>query len=80
MNNGDEPVYGAELRWHVGTAPHGDLGPEPVGTIMPHEQVHRRRVFPQEANLEVCGAVLTFTDAAGIKWMRGPDGSLSEQP
>jgi hypothetical protein len=80
MNGSDEPVYEAELRWHLGTAPHGDPDPEPIGTVMPHQDVAKRRVFPQDANLEICGAILTFRDAAGIKWTRSPDGDLTEQP
>lgn len=80
VNSSGEPAYDAELRWHLGTAPHGDPNPEPIGTLMPASPIDSRgRVFPDDANLEVCGAVLTFRDAAGVRWMRRSDGGLSEQ-
>lgn len=34
-NTSGQPVYGAEVRWHLGTAEHGEPNPEPLGTIMP---------------------------------------------
>jgi hypothetical protein len=79
LNRSDDLVYAAELRWHLGSAPHGDPNPEPLGAIMPLGEISKRRVFPQDANLDVCGAVLAFRDAAGIKWMRRPDADLTEQ-
>ena len=34
--------------------------------IMPHDATSERREFPENADLDVCGAVLTFRDDAGI--------------
>jgi hypothetical protein len=79
-NSSPDPVYGGELRWHLGSAPYGDPNPEPLGVIMPGTEVAKTRSFPRDANLDVCGAVLTFRDAAGTKWLRRPDGGLGEQP
>jgi len=80
LNGSGKPIYDAELRWHLGSEPYGNPDPELLGVIMPNDPISRRRVFPQDANLEVCGAVVTFRDAAGITWMRKPDGGLTEQP
>jgi hypothetical protein len=79
-NSSPDPVYDIQLRWHLGSNPHGDPNPEPAGTIMPGDEICRTRQFPRDANLDVCGAVLRFRDAAGTKWMRRPDGDLTEQP
>jgi hypothetical protein len=80
LNGSGKPIYDAELRWHLGSEPYGNPDPELLGVIMPNDPISRRRVFPQDANHEVCGAVVTFRDAAGITWMRKPDGGLTEQP
>jgi hypothetical protein len=77
-NSSDQPVYHAEFSWHGGTASHGSPNPEPLGTIMPGDETSKIRVFPQGTNLEVSGAVVRFTDAAGIRWLRRPDGDLTE--
>ena len=79
VNTSDQPIYDAELRWHRGSAGHGDPNPQPVGTIMPGTQAEYGRVFPPDTNMAVSGAVLRFRDAAGVIWMRRPDGGLTEQ-
>lgn len=79
-NSSNLPVYDAELAWHLGTAPHGSLTPEPLGMIMPGNEARRERSFPPGANMEVAGAVVRFTDASGVRWRRRPDGDLTEQP
>jgi hypothetical protein len=80
-NNSGEPLYDARLRWHLGDgSSYGDPNPENLGTILPGCDVSKSRSFPLEANLEGCGAVLEFRDAAGVKWLRRPDGQLSEVP
>jgi hypothetical protein len=52
--------------------------PEPLGTLMPGPAEMRWRDFPAETSADACGAVLRFTDAAGVRWERRPDGYLSE--
>lgn len=79
-NSSDQPVYDAELAWHLGTAPHGSPNPEPLGVIMPGNEARRERSFPSGANMELAGAVVRFTDASGVRWLRRPDGDLTEQP
>jgi hypothetical protein len=77
-NNSDQPVYEAELRWHRGSASWGEPNPEPLGTIMPGQEVVRLRSFEFDTNMDVSGSVLRFTDAAGVRWLRRPDGYLGE--
>ena len=79
-NSSPDPVYDTQFRWHLGSNPYCDPNPEPAGTIMPGRAISKTRQFPRDANLDVCGAVLTFRDAAGTKWMRRADGDLTEQP
>jgi hypothetical protein len=77
-NSSDQPIYEAELRWHRGSAGYGEPNPEPLGTIMPGVEVSRMRDFPPGTNMAVSGAVLRFSDAAGVRWLRRPDGYLNE--
>jgi hypothetical protein len=79
VNASHQPIYDAALRWHSGSAGHGDPNPEPLGIIMPGEESKRKREFPPDTDMTVSGAVLRFRDAAGITWIRRPDGSPEEQ-
>jgi hypothetical protein len=69
------PVYSVRIRY--GTPSGGMTEPEYLATIMPGESAPAGRLFdePDEA-LRL--AVLTFRDAAGIEWIRTPDGELWE--
>lgn len=78
-NTSDQPIYDAELRWHRGSAGHGFPNSQPLGTIMPGGEAERVREFPLDTSMGVSGAVLRFRDAAGVIWMRRPDGGLTEQ-
>jgi hypothetical protein len=78
VNSSDQPIYDAEFRWHVGTAGHGEPNPEPLGIIMPGAQVRGTREFPPGATMDVSGAVVRFTDANQVRWLRRPDGYLRE--
>lgn len=79
VNASNQPIYGAELRWHRGSAGHGDPNTEPLGTTMPGGKSVHYREFPDDTNMAVSGAVLRFRDAAGTTWMRRLDGGLVEQ-
>ena len=46
---------------------------------MPGEREEKSRDFPPDINMAVSGAILRFRDAAGIMWIRRPDGGLAEQ-
>lgn len=46
---------------------------------MPGTDERRRRECPRDVNVDVIGAVLRFTDAAGVRWLSRPDGQLDEQ-
>jgi hypothetical protein len=79
VNASNQPIYGAELRWHRGSAGHGDPNPEPLGTVMPGSESVHCRDFPEDTNMVIGGAVLRFRDAAGTTWMRRLDGGLVQQ-
>jgi hypothetical protein len=79
VNDSNQPIYDAELRWYRGSAGHGDPNPEPLGTIMPGKESDTSHDFPLDTNMDVSGAILRFRDAAGVKWIRRPDGGLVEQ-
>ena len=74
-----DPSTRPSLRWHAGSENYGDPNPEPLGTIMPGAGITAARDFPHDTNMAVSGAVLRFRDAAGITWIRRPDGGLTEQ-
>jgi hypothetical protein len=76
-NSSEQPAYDVELRWHRGTAPEGD--PELLGVIMPGLVGRRKRDFPEGTIIEHCGAVVRFTDAAEVRWLRRPDRGLIEE-
>jgi hypothetical protein len=78
VNSSDQPVYDVQLRWHHGPGRYSD--PEPLGTIMPGGDITRTEVFPPGTNTDLSGADIWFTDAAGARWLRRPDGYLAEQP
>jgi len=79
INTSQQPIYDAELGWHLGIAGHGEPNPEPLGTIMPGlPGVTKMREFPPDVNLDISGAVVRFTDAGRVRWLRRPDGYLNE--
>jgi hypothetical protein len=80
VNSSDQPIYEADFYWRRGSASRGEPNPEPLGIIMPGGQVVRGRDFPPDTNMAVSGAILRFRDAAGVRWIRRPDGGLSEHP
>jgi hypothetical protein len=76
-NTSEQPVYDVELGWRRGTAPEGD--PELLGVIMPGQVDTRQRNFPDGTIIEHGDAVVRFTDAAGVRWLRRTDGGLIEE-
>lgn len=79
-NSSNEPIYGAELRWYLGSSGYGEPSPEPLGVLLPGADEKRSRKYPQGADLDQCGAVLRFSDAAGFSWLRYSNGFLEEGP
>jgi hypothetical protein len=79
VNSSDQPVYDVEFYWRRGSASHGEPNPEPLGILMPGEREEKSRDFPSATNMAVSGAILRFRDAAGVRWIRRPDGGLIEQ-
>ena len=82
-NSSDQPIYDAELRWSLGPADFKEPNPEPVGTIMPdphHQMIDFtwKRPLPHGVEMPDIAVVVEFTDANGVRWLRRPDGYLSE--
>jgi hypothetical protein len=73
-NASDFPVYGVRIRYYES----GKLSdPEKLGTVMPGDFAAAKRQFPTTGKaLE--HTILTFRDAAGLRWVRMPDGEFWE--
>jgi hypothetical protein len=74
-NTSDQPVYHAELRWHL--AGRGERHPQLLGTIMPGVSTSRVWNFPPGANVAErrSGCLPGW---AGVMWLRRPGGDLQE--
>jgi len=76
-NGSGQPVYDTSVRYATTAS---DLSePEYLGTIMPGESAPSARQFA-DVGEALRLAVLMFRDAAGINWIRTPDGNLWEDP
>jgi len=73
-NASDLPIYDAQI-WYA--EPGGVSGPEEVGMIMPGHAARAEQSFSFKDALKTF--TLTFRDAAGVLWVRLPDGHLTEQ-
>jgi len=73
-NASDFPVYDTKF-WYLnpGSDP---SAPEYLGTIMPGDASSAERLFSARQALKY--TALTFRDAAGLRWVRWPDGVLQE--
>ena len=78
VNTSDRPIYDTVLHWLRGSVHYDDFLGEPLGTITPGGETMRPRTFPPDTNMAVSCAVVTFRDAAGVTWIRRPDGTLTE--
>lgn len=78
-NASPHPVYDLRLRWYQGTAPWRYNGADvnELAHLMPGADEVRERVF-DGGSLVSLGAVLEFTDAAGVRWRRRLNGELVE--
>ena len=75
QNASDLPVYNATIRYG---SPDGGLSePDQLGMIMPGQIAYAARQFPAGEALRLTS--LTFRDAAGVGWVRMPDGDLWAQ-
>jgi hypothetical protein len=82
VNASDFPIYEAQLWYLDRHNTEGDL-PGHFGTVLPGEKAYllgnvRRDFIERYEPLSL--AILTFRDAAGVTWIRTPDGTLSEIP
>ena len=74
-NASDLPIYAVQL-WNRDTRLNWDI----LGAIMPGEQSGGHGLARQSSSaLKLSDVILTFGDAAGVNWIRMPDGALSEQ-
>jgi hypothetical protein len=76
-NTSDQPIYSAELVWDDGSTPLTEVaarsGAERLPVVlMPGSDVSETR----EPGLETRAVTMRFRDAAGITWLRGPEGDL----
>lgn len=75
-NTSGLPIYGVQIIWHRGGAPHGE--PDSFLSILPGSKAEASREFPAATDFERDGAAVRFRDAAGIAWVRRRDGALDE--
>jgi hypothetical protein len=75
-NDSEFPISNLEFRWHLGTAAIGE--PDHLLQLLPcREEIRKRPVDPGDGLLRF-EADLVFRDAAGVRWLRKPDGELME--
>ena len=76
-NASDLPVYDAQF-WYPDYS--GLSGPDHLGMILPGKKHYSRsgRIYSSR-DLAISLIILTFRDAAGVPWIRMPDGALREQ-
>jgi hypothetical protein len=76
-NVSDLPVYDAQF-WYYDYE--GLSEPDRLGVILPGKRIYGRgnRIFSSR-DYALSEVILTFSDAAGFRWIRMPDGLLSEQ-
>ena len=77
-NYSQQIIRDVRLQWHKGSEPRGEPNPEPLGELIPGADKESERQFPADADLNRCGAVVMFRDAASTTWLRRPDGDLQE--
>ena len=73
-NGSDFPIFDAQL-WYP--EPGGVSGPDDLGIIVPGGTAKTSR--PLHADEPRTLTILAFRDAAGIRWIRIPDGAFKEQ-
>lgn len=73
-NASDFPIYDAEI-WQAQAG--GISAPAELGIIMPGKNATAGPMM--SARDAVAHSVLTFRDSQGARWIRMPDGTLSEQ-
>lgn len=73
-NGSDLPIFDAQF-WY--SEPGGVSGPDYLGTIRPGDTVHAGQEYVRD--YATARAILAFRDAAGVRWIRMPDGSIEEQ-
>jgi len=78
-NASSSPVYNLSLNWYQGTAPwkYNGTAVNELAHLMPGADESRERTYDGESLVSL-GAVLEFTDAAGVRWRRQLGGELTE--
>ena len=84
MNTSDLPVYDVQLWYPKLDDPayaYSPGNPENIGVLPPGEEIGGRGRGPTYASgdLAVTETILTFRDAAGVRWIRTGRGDLEEQ-
>jgi hypothetical protein len=73
-NASDFPIYDAQI-WQAKAD--GISAPAELGTVMPGKSATGGAMM--SARDAAAHSVLTFRDSQGVRWIRMPDGTLSEQ-
>lgn len=81
VNTSDQPAYAAGIAWPEGYMLNHARTPNPesLGDILPRTRITAMRDYPADWNQDLTDLAFRFTDAAGVKWIRRPDGYLAEQ-
>ncbi|AHH97021.1 hypothetical protein GCM10010174_52260 [Kutzneria viridogrisea] len=79
-NDSQEPIREVRLRWHSGTGPWLVRGTDidEVRLLSADESFERARAWPGGGEVAEAGAVLEFTDVAGVRWQRREHGAPIE--
>ncbi len=76
-NSSDQPIYKLNFSWYLGSTPQGGYDRETP--LMPGDEDTNIKPVPPGASRSAFGAAVLFRDAAGVRWLRRPDGELIEQ-
>lgn len=81
-NTSEQPIYDITINWRWKTTAWGE--PEYIPVLMPGHVEDIDRAVPSDllltADRALFSAVARFRDAAGTRWLLGPDGQFDEEP
>ena len=81
VNTSDQPAYAAQIFWPLGAMLSYAWAPNPerLGEVLPGKRTSTMREYPFDWNRDLSELAVRFTDAAGVRWLRRPEGYLGEQ-
>ena len=76
-NTSEQPVYSAELVWDDGSAPLAEVAVRSHAERLPVILLPGSdAIITRDAGPDTRAVILRFRDAAGVTWLRGPEGDL----